>query len=531
VNNLDITKIPLDDQKTWDLICSGNTKGVFQLETNLGKHWCKECKPRSIEELSDVISAIRPGCISGDSLITIKNRTYDTRSNTYAKKTIRELCNNAHKVTSLLSLDTSSKKIIDNGIEDIFYSGEKECFEVLITNYSKGKKRLQVKKKWHDLECTAEHKMLTSDLNWVSLKDLKPGQRIACLKKASNKTRMSNTISNRHVKDGPRMPNVDGTRYFAEICYKNYIEECVICDWDETSLDTHHIEGNRHTNNKPENLAYLCPNCHRMHNMSLISTDEILTKRKEKELPKFEGVEWVTYLGKKSVGVKDTYDITMKSPNNNFIAGNFIVHNSLKAKQDGKSMTQHYADRKSSKEEMDSLYGPIDHIVASTQSIILYQEQSMKIAQVMAGFSEQQSDTLRKSIGKKNASLMAEVKVQFLEGCKQQGHSKEDSERIFEIIEKSSRYSFNKCLALDTLVELENGDMITIEDVSIGDKVKTPDGYAVVKNKYNNGIQDVFRVNIGCKEIKCTITHKFLSKDGKILPLWSFLFTGQPIHE
>lgn len=472
MNNLDITKIPLDDQKTWDLICSGNTKGVFQLETNLGKHWCKECKPRSIEELSDVISAIRPGCISGDSLITIKNRTYDTRSNTYAKKTIRELCNNAHKVTSLLSLDTSSKKIIDNGIEDIFYSGEKECFEVLITNYSKGKKSLQVKKKWHDLECTAEHKMLTSDLNWVSLKDLKPGQRIACLKKASNKTRMSNTISNRHVKDGPRMPN-----------------------------------------------------------MSLISTDEILTKRKEKELPKFEGVEWVTYLGKKSVGVKDTYDITMKSPNNNFIAGNFIVHNSLKAKQDGKSMTQHYADRKSSKEEMDSLYGPIDHIVASTQSIILYQEQSMKIAQVMAGFSEQQSDTLRKSIGKKNASLMAEVKVQFLEGCEQQGHSKEDSERIFEIIEKSSRYSFNKCLALDTLVELENGDMITIEDVSIGDKVKTPDGYAVVKNKYNNGIQDVFRVNIGCKEIKCTITHKFLSKDGKILPLWSFLFTGQPIHE
>jgi len=63
---LDFSRIPLDDKKTWDLIGSGLTKGVFQLEKSLGKRYCQEIKPRSIDELADVISLIRPGCLVGD---------------------------------------------------------------------------------------------------------------------------------------------------------------------------------------------------------------------------------------------------------------------------------------------------------------------------------------------------------------------------------------------------------------------------------------------------------------------------------
>jgi DNA polymerase-3 subunit alpha len=63
---LDFSRIPLDDKATWDLISSGLTKGVFQLEKTLGKRYCKEIKPRNIDELSDVISLIRPGCLVGD---------------------------------------------------------------------------------------------------------------------------------------------------------------------------------------------------------------------------------------------------------------------------------------------------------------------------------------------------------------------------------------------------------------------------------------------------------------------------------
>ena len=47
-----------DDPEVWDLICSGKTKGVFQLESNLGRHWAKQLQPRNISELAALISLI-----------------------------------------------------------------------------------------------------------------------------------------------------------------------------------------------------------------------------------------------------------------------------------------------------------------------------------------------------------------------------------------------------------------------------------------------------------------------------------------
>ena len=61
--NPDITKISLDCSLTWDLICSGNTKGVFQLESQLGRSLSEQAKPNNMEELSDLIAIMRPGCL------------------------------------------------------------------------------------------------------------------------------------------------------------------------------------------------------------------------------------------------------------------------------------------------------------------------------------------------------------------------------------------------------------------------------------------------------------------------------------
>lgn len=65
--------IPLDCPQTWDFVGSGLTKGVFQLEKSLGKRYTKEIKPRSIEELGDVISLIRPGCLEAEFRENEKN--------------------------------------------------------------------------------------------------------------------------------------------------------------------------------------------------------------------------------------------------------------------------------------------------------------------------------------------------------------------------------------------------------------------------------------------------------------------------
>lgn len=60
---LNVKEIPFDDQYTWDLLSSGNTKGIFQLETHTGQTWSAKVKPQNIEELSALISVLRPGSL------------------------------------------------------------------------------------------------------------------------------------------------------------------------------------------------------------------------------------------------------------------------------------------------------------------------------------------------------------------------------------------------------------------------------------------------------------------------------------
>lgn len=58
--------VNLDCPATWDVISEGLTKGIFQLEGSLGKRWSKKIRPRNIEQLADVISLIRPGCLEAE---------------------------------------------------------------------------------------------------------------------------------------------------------------------------------------------------------------------------------------------------------------------------------------------------------------------------------------------------------------------------------------------------------------------------------------------------------------------------------
>ena len=121
----------------------------------------------------------------------------------------------------------------------------------------------------------------------------------------------------------------------------------------------------------------------------------------------------------------------------------------LKAIVDGKSMTQHYVDRKNGSEEIVYIHDSLEPILKNTQGVLVYQEQSMEIAQKIAGFNLQQADDLRKAIGKKKADLMAKIKKRFVQGATDAAIvSKEAAEEIFSWIEKSSRYAFNKSHAV-----------------------------------------------------------------------------------
>jgi DNA polymerase-3 subunit alpha len=82
-----------------------------------------------------------------------------------------------------------------------------------------------------------------------------------------------------------------------------------------------------------------------------------------------------------------------------------------------------------------------------TYGIMVYQEQVLKIANDMAGFSMSEADDLRKAMGKKIAALMAEQRAKFLAGAKGRGVKEKVAERVFELMEKFAGYGFNKAHA------------------------------------------------------------------------------------
>lgn len=80
-----------------------------------------------------------------------------------------------------------------------------------------------------------------------------------------------------------------------------------------------------------------------------------------------------------------------------------------------------------------------------TNGVIVYQEQVMKVAQDLAGFSMAEADHLRKAMGKKSASAMAEMRDKWVDGClSKSGMPAENSESLFDKIEKFAGYAFNK---------------------------------------------------------------------------------------
>ncbi|MBA2325688.1 MAG: DNA polymerase III subunit alpha [Actinobacteria bacterium] len=122
------------------------------------------------------------------------------------------------------------------------------------------------------------------------------------------------------------------------------------------------------------------------------------------EMPEVErllNVQWLRVQSVRPAGRQLVYDITVQGIHN-FIANGIVAHNCI------------------------------------------YQEQLMRISQVLAGYTLEEADNLRKATGKKIRALIAKERSKFVEGCVTQGHPREFGERMFDIIEPFADYSFNK---------------------------------------------------------------------------------------
>jgi DNA polymerase-3 subunit alpha len=113
---------------------------------------------------------------------------------------------------------------------------------------------------------------------------------------------------------------------------------------------------------------------------------------------------------------------------------------------------QRYMDRKNGLQPVEYIHPSLERVLESTYGVCLYQEQVMQIAHDMAGFTLAEADILRhamsRKMDRKNEGLLAAQREKFVEGALKKGFAKEEVEEVFELLEPSARYAFNKAHAV-----------------------------------------------------------------------------------
>jgi DNA polymerase-3 subunit alpha len=110
----------------------------------------------------------------------------------------------------------------------------------------------------------------------------------------------------------------------------------------------------------------------------------------------------------------------------------------------GTGMVSDFVDCKHGRKPIQKMHPLVDELLAPTYGVIVYQEQVMQVAQMLAGYSLGGADLLRRAMGKKKPEEMAKQKATFVDGALNNGVAREDAERIFGLLEYFAGYGFNK---------------------------------------------------------------------------------------
>ena len=103
-----------------------------------------------------------------------------------------------------------------------------------------------------------------------------------------------------------------------------------------------------------------------------------------------------------------------------------------------------YTKRKHKESPIEYLLDDTKKVLEETYGIMVYQEQVMGIASIIAGYSLGEADMLRRAMGKKIKEEMDQHRIRFLKGAKEKGHDVKKSEELFELMYKFADYGFNK---------------------------------------------------------------------------------------
>ena len=107
-------------------------------------------------------------------------------------------------------------------------------------------------------------------------------------------------------------------------------------------------------------------------------------------------------------------------------------------------MVDDFVDRKHKKVSFRYMHDDLEPVLKSTYGVILYQEQVMQIAQILAGYTLGAADLLRRAMGKKKPEEMAKQREIFTQGAVARGVDEKQATMIFDLMEKFAGYGFNK---------------------------------------------------------------------------------------
>ena len=108
----------------------------------------------------------------------------------------------------------------------------------------------------------------------------------------------------------------------------------------------------------------------------------------------------------------------------------------------------HFINRKHGKEKVQYPDPSLKKILGPTYGVLVYQEQVMQTAQVLAGFSLGEADLLRRAMSKKNADVIQKEREKFIQGAVKLGRRKEIAEQVYDYIAQFANYGFNRSHAV-----------------------------------------------------------------------------------
>ena len=152
---------------------------------------------------------------------------------------------------------------------------------------------------------------------------------------------------------------------------------------------------------------------------------------------------------------------------------------------------QEFIDRRNGK-PFEYLDERLKDVLSETYGIMLYQEDIMKVVQVIGGYSMAEADTVRRAIGKKDHDLMQQITGEFIERAKSTGTDPEVAQQILDMIVAAGSYSFNHCISGDTVLYRDKGKS---KSLTVEEMYKTMhDKEWAIKNKHKH-LRDKYRRN------------------------------------